>query len=97
MAYEVEYLPRARETLDDIVGYLSQFYPNTPKKFLIGMDQIVHNLTENPNTYPVYSPKPGYHKAVVGKYIVFYTIDDENKRVEISRILRGSWDIKKYI
>jgi plasmid stabilization system protein ParE len=77
--------------------YLSQFYPGTPGKFLTGMDQIVLNLAENPKMYPVYSPKPGYRKAVVGKYIVFYTVDDENKRVEISRILRGSWDIKKYI
>ena len=50
-----------------------------------------------PYMYPVYEDIPPFRKAVVGKYLVFYTVDDDKKLVQIHHILRGAWDIPQYL
>ena len=47
--------------------------------------------------YPLYSENPDYRRMVVDNYIVLYQIIEDVKRIEISRILRASWDLPKYL
>jgi plasmid stabilization system protein ParE len=108
MSYEIKYSARAMGDLDNIIMYLSRFYPNTPKKFTAALLQCEENLRNNPFMFPVYLNNPLYRKAVVLKYIVFYAIHEgasidiqpQNaaiSTVEIYRILPGAIDLQSFI
>jgi plasmid stabilization system protein ParE len=97
MQYEVKYTDAALDDIDSIDIYLSQFYPSTPDNFKIELNKCHQLLTVSPRTFPKYELNPLYRKAVVLKYIVFFTVDDENLLVIIHRVLRGAWDLGKYL
>jgi len=54
-------------------------------------------LKDNPYIYPEYSENINYRRMFVGNYIVFYKVNDEEKQIDIYRILRATWDLPKYI
>ena len=97
MEYEVSFLASAWEDLDSIVEYLSQFYPNTPERFLDALEKGKRNLQFMPSMYPVYEKNPIYRKMIVSNYLVFYAVDNEEFTVKIHRIIPGSWDIGRHI
>jgi plasmid stabilization system protein ParE len=97
MGYEVSLLDSALEDVGTIVTYLSQFYPSTPEKFLASLEKVKLNLLFMPSMYPIYDDMPIFRKVVMGKYLVFFTVDDKKKIVEIHRILPGSWDITRHL
>jgi plasmid stabilization system protein ParE len=57
----------------------------------------LEGLKTMPYMCPAYEQLPLFRKMVVANYLVFYTIDDENKLIEIHRILPGSWDVEKHL
>lgn len=93
MAYEIKLLNLAEKDLDDICYYLSQFYPGTPGKFLDDLEKDFQSISRNPKAFPVYVYNREFRKAVTNDYLVFYKIDEENKRVCIYRILHGKRNI----
>jgi plasmid stabilization system protein ParE len=97
MGYSIEYRALANRDVDKIGAWLKQFYPSTPIRFQIALQQFERNVAETPRMYPPWEMNPKFHKAVVGKYLVFYTVHDKLQTIRIHRVLRGSWDIKKYI
>ncbi len=97
MRYEIRYLPLAQKDIDQIIGYLSQFYPQTAGRMFRSLETKIDRLSWMPKMYEVYSPNPFYRKMVVGKYLVFYHVDEQRGCVEIYRVLRGAWDITKYL
>ena len=97
MKFKTYFSPHAKEDKIDIKSYLSKFYPTTPKRFITALKNHVSNLKENPYMYPVYPENPDYRRMVVDNYIVLYKILEKEKKVEIIRILRASWDLPKYI
>jgi plasmid stabilization system protein ParE len=97
MAYKIRPLESALEDMDSIITYLSQFYPNTPKKFKTALKRRFATLRRMPRLYPVYPDKPAYRKMLVNEYLVFYKIDEEDKCIEIHRILHSSRDINQHL
>ncbi|MHC6202726.1 type II toxin-antitoxin system RelE/ParE family toxin [Breznakiellaceae bacterium SP9] len=89
--------PQSSSDLDTIVRYLSQFYPSTPARFIAAFEKTKINLSEMPYMYPVYEDMIPFRKAVVDKYLVFYTVADDRHLVQIHRILRGVWDIPQHL
>jgi plasmid stabilization system protein ParE len=49
-----------------------------------------------PYMYPAYEYFPDYRKIVIGNYLAFYTVNEEDKTIEIHRILPGIWDLSQY-
>ena len=97
MKYNANFLSLAIEDKKEIKAYLSKFYPETPKRFTVSLKKHISNLKENPYMYPVYSENQNYRRMIVDKYIVLYRIIEEEKKVDIIRILRASWDLPKYL
>ena len=93
MAYDVKLLGIAENDLDEICEYLSQFYPNTPSKFLDALDKDFKNASLNPYMYPVYEYNKEYRRIVTNDYLVFYKVDEENNLVRVFRILHGKQNI----
>ena len=96
MGYEIEYLPLAVSDLENIVGYLVQFYPGTTRCVMKELNQAISRLADNPRMCEEYSDDPFFRKPVVNKYLVFYSIQEKSHIVEISRILRASWNMPQY-
>ena len=93
MRWKAITLPKARDDYARVTAYLSGFYPGTPRRFHGEYMKTLQRLKENPRCCSPYPDNPAYRRALVGKYIVLYKIDDEQHEVHIHRILRGSWDI----
>jgi len=65
--------------------------------FQKAFDKVVRQLEENPYSWSEYYNYPLYRRAIAGKYIVLYIVDDEAHEVQIHRVLRGSVDILRIL
>lgn len=92
MKYSIKFLPGANQNLLDIDEYLSQFYPNTSAKFFEMLDKKLLLLKEQPYMGAKYIPNPKYRRLGAGNYLVFCTVDDEKRKIEIYKILHSSRD-----
>ncbi|MCL2634589.1 MAG: type II toxin-antitoxin system RelE/ParE family toxin [Oscillospiraceae bacterium] len=97
MGYDVKFLPGADRDLIEIDDYLSQFYPSTAAIFFEKLDKKLLLLKEQPYIGAKYIPNPEYRKLNVGDYLTFYTVDEENRKIEIYRILHGSRDMRQHL
>ena len=57
----------------------------------------ITKLGDTPKMCEVYRLDPAYRRMVVDQYLVFYRVTDENKIVEIHRVLRGAWNLPQYL
>jgi len=97
MRYMIRYLPQTATDRADIRTCLSQFYPSTAKGFFALLRDKISRLKEYPYSCPVYEDDPDYRRLVVGDYLVFYTVEDNAKIVEIHSIFHGSRDIGQHL
>jgi toxin ParE1/3/4 len=97
MEYRIRYLPVSRQNLDDILKYLSGFYPGTPSRFVTELRRCIDNLRTQPLMYSVYADFPVYRHIPVGDYIVFFVVNESNKTVEIHRILHGKQNVQRIL
>jgi len=94
MNWDVILLPEAHEDRKNILFYLSGFYPSTPLKFDQELRRVKARLAYDPHGSR-YPGNPEYHRVFIGKYTMFYKVDDEHHEVHIYRIIHSSWDIPK--
>ena len=97
MTYKIKYLPLAVQDLNDIARYLSGFYPKIASRVLKEMRDKITKPGDTPKMCEIYPLAPVYRKMVVDQYLVFYRVNDEIKRVEVHRVLRGSWNLPQYL
>ena len=97
MMYKIKYLPLAVQDLNEIARYLSGFYPKTASRVLKELREKITKLGDPPKMCEVYRLDPAYRRLVVDQYLVFYRVNDENKIVEIHRVLRGAWNLPQYL
>jgi len=97
MSYRINYLPDATEDRDVIREYLSQYYESTVRNFFTLLRKRVAQLKEHPYSCPAYEHDPDYRVLVVGDYLVFYVVNDNDNIVEIHRIFHKSRDIRRWL
>jgi len=97
MKYLLKYLDDTIADRTLIQSYLSQFYPNTAKRFFDLLKKKTARLKQFPYSCPKYDDDPDYRMLVVGEYLVFFVINEDMKTVEIHRILHGSRDISQQL
>ena len=103
MKYDVFYTDRAREDLEDIYGYIAfgLFEPLTAQRMTRSIIEAARSLEEFPQRNGLYDHEPwrsaGLRKLLVKNYIIFHTVNEENKAVTIIRIMYGGRDIKKQL
>ena len=63
--------------------------------------EALENLRETPRMYTFSTDEVlrqrGYHKFLIGNYVVLFQIDETNQVVEIYRIFHGSQNYAKYL
>ena len=101
--YEVIYLPTVLKQLEDIVDYLA-FELNAPDaalNFIDKVDATAKSLAEMPYRHPIYHTRFAVLEEVcwvpVKNYNVFYKVFEEEKSLEIRRVLHQLHDAGKPI
>jgi len=101
--YQLEFLPKARQDMTDIARYVSHklLNPAAAEKLAEKMVDAAERLTELPYIYATHqSIKPlrkEYRKLTVKNYIMFYWIDEKEKRVTIARVIYARRDFEKLL
>ena len=93
--YRVDISEPAENDLMDIVRYISAQLsaPMTAMEMLDAMEQAMSSLEEMPHRAPAVADERlaaiGYRKLIVGNYIIFFSINEKTKAVDVERILYG--------
>ena len=91
----VEILKLARNDLQEIRRYLSDFGENPPRKFRESFEKFCSQVSEMPYIFAKYGQNPLYHKAVIiYDYLVFYRVDEGRNTVKVYRVLHGKRNVE---
>lgn len=96
--HRIVMLPLAVQDLEDIIGYLSQFYATTAITQYDRIIEKINDLYSFPNKYEEYGAGQfhnKYRRIVVDDYLVFYVVLDNI--IEVHRILHAKRDIGRYL
>jgi plasmid stabilization system protein ParE len=97
MKYRVSFLEFADRDIDVIEAYLSQFYESTVQNFFTELKKKVLMLEGMPYMYPAYERDPFFRQIVLSGYLLFYSVNEEQKLVDIHHIFHHSRDIDRLI
>ena len=99
--YDVIYLPTARKQLEDIVDYIAMdlHAPDAAIDFIDEVDAAVKSLATMPYRHPIYHTGFAVLEEVrwmpVKNYNLFYKVFEEEKVVEIRRVLHQLQDTRR--
>ena len=101
--FQVEFTEEFIEEITAIYDYIStKIKENKAAKRLINkvLDKVL-NLSTSPELYvkigKVDKLKKEYHRMIVKKYVILYTIDSVNKKVFISHIIYNKRNYFKFL
>lgn len=101
--YEIVYLPIAKQDITDIILYISDQLnaPNAAMDLLDTFDHSISLLSEFPYAHKIYRPlralEEEYRMLPVKNYAIFYTVREQEKVVEIQRVIYARMDLTKLI
>ncbi len=95
--YQIVFTEEAKNDLNAIHDYLSQFYPSTSMKFFSKLKKQVLLLQNMPQMCPLYEEDPFFRQMIIGDYLLFYSVNESDLRVIIHRIFHSKRDISKQI
>lgn len=93
--YKIQFSKDARKDLIDIYSYIKYNLqePVIAKKMIAKIREEINKLKDNPTIYSIikdeFIKKGEIRKIKVNNYIVFYRVKENNKIVEIVRIMYG--------
>ncbi len=100
MAYQVRFLDPANVDLQEIKDYLDREAAREVRKaFVLQLFQQLETAKNFPESNAVYLGCPAYRRMVIKNfpYCLFYKIDQENKMINIYRVLHTARDISRLI
>ena len=101
--YALEFLPTARKDMSEIAGYIHSVLgnPGAAVKTIQEIIDVAEEICSFPYACPIYYPlRPltkEYRKLIVGKYILFYWVDEPRKCVTVARIIYAKRDYDPFL
>jgi plasmid stabilization system protein ParE len=101
--YRLSYLQAANRDIADTVDYIAETLaaPKAAFDLLNALDESISRLKDFPYSCRVYQPvKPLGHEyriLLVKNYAVFYTVNEQEKLVEICRVIHTKRDFDKQL
>lgn len=99
--YEIIFFPIAKQDITDIILYISDQL-NAPKAAMDLLEALEHSISllrDFPYAHKIYRPiKPlgeDYRMLIVKNYAVFYVVREEEKIVEVHRVIYAKMDLTK--
>lgn len=93
-SFDICYLRTAECDLYNIIDYIARDNPAAAETFLQELDLSISNLAANP--YMGRIPRDQrlkslkYRMLVIGKYLVFYVVKEDEGIVQIRRVIHGA-------
>jgi toxin ParE1/3/4 len=93
--YEVIIEPSAEDDLKNIYDYISDKLQSkiNAKNQLVRIREAIFELETMPESYHLYPKEPwhskGLHYVPVGNYEIFYTVNNDEFKVNVLRVLYG--------
>lgn len=103
MAYRLDFSKAFKSELSDVVGYIISDFSNPPaaQKLAKKVREALERIEENPYLYPLYHndaiAAKGYRYIVIGSYLLFYTVDEDKKIVNVARFIYGKREVEKLL
>lgn len=103
MNYQVMYTAGARKDLKNIFQYISEelLAPENAAGQTNRIMAAIRNMDIMPHRNRLYEEEPWHSQGLrfvpVDHYLVFYRIDDEDRRVYIVRIMYGGRDVRRQL
>ena len=91
--YQLDYLPIAMQDMAEIAKYISHEIrnPQAAEKLAREMIEAADRLTEYPYANAMHTAvrplKREYRKLTVRNYIMFYWVEEKEKRIRIARVI----------
>ncbi|SFO01591.1 type II toxin-antitoxin system RelE/ParE family toxin [Proteiniclasticum ruminis] len=101
--YRVDVSEPAENDLSDIVKYIaSQLSAPLPAYRMMEIfEEALASLSDSPQRCPLIADERlsqlGYRKLIVKNYVVFFSVDEKNKTVDVERILYSRRDWLRFI
>jgi addiction module RelE/StbE family toxin len=101
--YRVDVSEPAENDLRDIVRYIASqlSVPISATRMMELFEEAMLSLSDMPQRCPLVSDdrlsQMGYRKLIVKNYVVFFSIDEKNKVVDVERILYGRRDWIRFL
>lgn len=98
--YKVQLSIRAKNDFKSIISYIKNelLEPSIAKRYAKLIKEEIQNLEYLPQKFAIIDPKivkyDNFRKSVIKNYIAFYRINEEEKIVNVERILYGGSDWK---
>ena len=96
MKYDVVYLPIAKLDIINISEALSE-YPSKAKRLFQELEKKIALLENLPYMWPEYHARPEYRRMVLEDHLLFYAVDEDNRKIKVYRVLYSKIDILKEI
>lgn len=101
--YRIDISEPAEKDLIDIVKYIASQHsaPISAYNMMEILEKALESLSDSPHRCPLirddHLAQLGYRKLIVKSYIVFFSVDEKNKVVDVERILYGKRDWQRFI
>ena len=101
--YELEYLPVAMQDMTEIARYISQDLcnPSAAEKLADEMIEAAENLTVFPYINAIHHTvkplKQEYRKLIVRNYVMFYWVDENEKKVVVAKVIYFRRDYERLL
>ncbi len=101
--YKVKLSRAANNDLEEIFSYISNTFSATQaaQSLMREIHERIMSLGEMPGRFSrsldVTLAEKGYRRAIVNKYVILFTIDEDKQTVNILRIFHGTTDYARYI
>ena len=93
--YKIKITPKANDDLDEIYSYIAKELVNetAAENLMDKIEEKIMRLRDFPFSCSYVEDEvlknKGYRKLIIDSYIVFYTVDETEKKVVVMRILYG--------
>jgi toxin ParE1/3/4 len=91
--YKVKVTKQAYKQMREIVHYIANelLSPEAAVKLIDKMQEAVKGLSEFPKKYSIVDEEPwrsaGVRKIVVKNFLIYFWVDDENMRVQVTAVI----------
>lgn len=93
--YKVKLTEKARSDIRTSIRYIAVDLrePDTAQRMAVRIKEEITSLKNMPERFPLvsdsYLASFGFRMTTVGNYLIFYLVNHEESKVEISRVLYG--------
>jgi toxin ParE1/3/4 len=101
--YKLEYLPIALNDMVDIARYISQDLKNPDAAIRLSEKMInsAEKIKDSPYINPVFTAakplKKEYRRLIVKNYIMFYWVDETEKKIIMARVFYGKRNCEAFL